>query len=271
MGTLPPRSQAQSGAGQLLGISSAPAGAGAAQRGDGKAQEDCRAQRTELGSFSGSQCQKRQGAQAGTQECLNTRKNFFFLPCGWWSTNTDCPERCWGLLLGDLLRLSGRGAAQGGPAGAGVGPEGPRGASGLCRAVVLRDQRPALAGLILPQDGSQPAARGTGRSSLRFLRDRASVLCHWPSEHACFAFPGCPPPAAASPPLTPTPWGVCGGPASTGACGYSTARPPAPQSPAAGRAADSPALTFRELKPLPLRQGGGAGLQLLQRLWRGFP
>lgn len=191
MGTLPLRSGAQSRAGQLLGISSAPAGAGAAQCGGGKAQGDHRAQRTELGSFSSSQCQEEtRGTGWNTEMSEHQEELFCFLPCGWWSTDTDCPERCWGLLLGDLLKPPGRGAAhpaRGDPPGAGVGPEGPRGASGLSRAVVLRDQRPALAGLILPQDGSQPAARGTNRSPLRFLWDRVSVLC--PGRENTLALP----------------------------------------------------------------------------------
>jgi len=46
------------------------------------------------------------------------------------STGKVCPERLWGLLLGDLQKPPGRGLGY--PAlGAGVGPGGPRGASAM--------------------------------------------------------------------------------------------------------------------------------------------
>lgn len=48
----------------------------------------------------------------------------------WWSPGTGGPEMLWGLLLGDLQKVSGCGhghPSSGGPVRAGVGPEGPRG------------------------------------------------------------------------------------------------------------------------------------------------
>lgn len=67
-----------------------------------------------------------QWAQIGTQKALSKHQAAL---CRWCSPGTGCPERLWGLLLGDLPKVPGDGPGQPamrGPAGAGVRADGLR-------------------------------------------------------------------------------------------------------------------------------------------------